>query len=133
MARNAPLAGHDIDALVAALAHPHDDAIQQLRKILRGLDPRIIEEIKWNAPSFRTTEHFATLQPRYRDGVQLILHFGARKRDVPDVSITDPAGLLQWLGPDRASVKFRDLGDLCARRDAFESVLRQWLGRLPAP
>ena len=59
-----PSSAQDIDLLVAALGHPHEDAIQCLRMILREADRRVVEEIKWNAPSYRTTGHFATLQPR---------------------------------------------------------------------
>ena len=117
----------DIDTLVAALGHPHEDAIQCLRAILREVDPRVVEEIKWNAPSFRITDHFATLQPRYRQGVQLILHFGAKKRDVPGLSVQDPEALLQWLAPDRASLKFIDLADLQYKRPALERLLRAWI------
>lgn len=120
----------NVDELVVALAHPHQDAIQLLRRILKELDPRVIEEIKWNAPSFRTIEHFATLQPRFLQGVQLILHFGAKKRDTSGVSILDPDGFLQWLGPDRASVKFRDAQELETRRAAFERVLRDWIAHI---
>ena len=120
----------NVDELVLALAHPHQDAIQLLRRILRELDPCVVEEIKWNAPSFRTTEHFATLQPRFVQGVQLILHFGAKKRDLAGVSIPDPDGFLQWLGPDRASVKFRDAQDLESRRTAFERLLRDWIAHV---
>jgi hypothetical protein len=90
----------------------------------------VIEEIKWNAPSFRTSEYFATLQPRFLQGVQLILHFGAKKRDTSGVSIADPDGFLQWLGPDRASVKFRDAQELETRRAAFERVLRDWIAHV---
>ena len=120
----------NVDELVVTLVHPHQDAIQLLRRILKELDPRVIEEMKWNAPSFRTSEHFATLQPRFLQGVQLILHFGAKKRDTSGVSIADPDGFLQWLGPDRASVKFRDAQELETRRAAFERVLRDWIAHV---
>ena len=122
-----PSSAEDIDLLVAALGHPHEDAIQCLRTILREVDPRVVEEIKWNAPSFRITDHFATLQPRYRQGVQLILHFGAKKRDVSGLSVRDPEALLQWLGPDRASLKYIDLADLQHKRPALERLLRAWI------
>jgi hypothetical protein len=39
---------------------------------------------KWNAPSFRTTEFFATLNLRAKDGVDrvwLVLHLGAKVKD----------------------------------------------------
>jgi len=92
-----------------------------------GADPGISEGIKWNAPSFRISEHFATFHLKAKDGVQLILHFGAKKRDgaSPRTAIADPESLLEWLGPDRASVRFRDDKEIAARRSAFRKVVRQ--------
>ena len=121
-----------VDSFLASLDHPHADAIRALRTIILGADPRIGEEIKWNAPSFRTTEHFATFQLRAKQGVQLILHFGAKKRArVPDRdAIADPVGLLEWLAPDRASVRFRDMADVTARGEAFADVLRHWIAHV---
>jgi hypothetical protein len=63
--------------------------------------------------------------------VQLILHLGAKKRpEVASPEIADPASLLQGLGPERASVKFRDLGHIDEMRADFVELVRQWLGRL---
>lgn len=44
-----------------------------------------------------------------------------------DGAIDDPAGLLEWLGDDRATVKFRDAADIAAKREAFAALLREWL------
>ena len=118
-----------VDALLATLGHPRAAEIQALRRVVRGADPRIAEGVKWNAPSFRTTEWFATVHLRAKDGVQVILHFGAKKRADfdPRGDIADPAGLLEWAGEDRAFVKFRDLADVEARSSAFAALLRQWI------
>jgi hypothetical protein len=97
----APKPAASVDAFLASLEHPFKREILALRQIMLGIDPAITEEIKWNAPSFRTTEHFATMQLRAKVGVQLILHFGARKRDTTGITIDGPHGLLEWLGPDR--------------------------------
>jgi hypothetical protein len=119
----------DVDAFLAALEHPHRAEILALRQIILGADPRIEEGIKWNAPSFRTSEWFATFHLRAKAGVQVILHFGAKVRDrsAARAAIADPDGLLEWLGPDRASAKFRDLDDVQAKRPAFTAVIRQWI------
>ena len=42
------------------LEHPHKPAIELLRRLVLGVDPSVREGIKWNAPSFRTGEYFAT-------------------------------------------------------------------------
>jgi hypothetical protein len=63
--------------------------------------------------------------------VQFILHLGAKKRDTA-VAIVDPESLLQWLGADRASVRFRDVDHVDAKRAAFSAVIRQWIEHVQA-
>ncbi|TWH99748.1 uncharacterized protein DUF1801 [Luteimonas cucumeris] len=125
-ADTAPKTG-SVEDFLAALEHPFKPEILALRTIVLGADAGIAEGIKWNAPSFRTSEYFATFHLRAKEGVQMILHRGARKRDGATVAIGDPEALLEWLGADRASVRFRDLPDIRARQSAFEQIIRQWI------
>jgi hypothetical protein len=124
-----PSAPEDVEAFLASLDHPHEQEILALRRIILGADPRIGEGIKWNAPSFRTSEWFATVHLRAKPGVQVILHFGAKKRAVfdPCTAISDPESLLEWAGDDRAFARFRDLADVEAKQSAFAAVIRQWI------
>lgn len=119
----------EVETFLAALDHPRKAEILALRQIILGADPRIGEGIKWNAPSFRTGEWFGTFHLRAKDGVQVILHFGAKKRDgfAPRTAIEDPESLLEWLADDRAAAKFRDLADVQAKQFAFASVIQQWI------
>jgi hypothetical protein len=124
-------AGGDVETFIASLEHPFKREVLALRLIIIGADARITEGIKWNAPSFRTSEWFATFQLRAKAGVQIILHLGAKKRLGFDKGeIADPAALLEWLGPDRASVKFHDLEHIDATRSDFVELLRQWVAHL---
>ncbi len=118
-----------VDVFLDALDHPFKAEIVALRQIILAADARIDEGIKWNAPSFRTSEYFATFHLRAKDGVQIILHLGAKVRDtaVTGITIEDPAALLEWLARDRAMVKFRDLQDIAGKRAAFTLLLRQWI------
>jgi hypothetical protein len=117
-----------VEVFLISLDHPFKPEILALRQIILNADPSISEGIKWNAPSFRTSEYFATFHLRAKDGVQLILHLGAKKRtDSTSVMIADPESLLEWLGKDRASAKFRNLKDVEAKRSAFTDILRQWI------
>jgi hypothetical protein len=119
-----------VDSLLASLDHPRVAEIQAVRAIILGATPGVREGVKWNAPSFATTEHFATFHLRARTGVQVVLHLGAKPR--PDAAVRDGVrdthGLLEWRGPDRATVSFRDLADVHAKADAFAEVIRQWVG-----
>jgi hypothetical protein len=117
-----------VQSFIDALEHPLKDEVVALRQLLLHADPAISEEVKWNAPSFRTTEHFATMHLRAKDAVQLVLHLGARsKRAVPSDAIADPQGLLKWLGPDRASIVFTGAEDLAHKSHAVVAIVRQWI------
>ena len=122
-------APEDVEAFLASLDHPSKPEILAIREIILGADPSIAEGIKWNAPSFYTTEHFATMNLRAKDGMQVILHFGAKKRDrsSPSAAIADPESLIEWLAEDRALAKFRNLEEVHARRSGFVDVIRQWI------
>lgn len=121
--------GAAVDALMAGLDHPHKDAIARLRSLVLATDPAIAEGVKWAAPSFRTHEYFATTHLRSKAGLGLILHLGAKARQLPaeGVAIDDPAGMLHWLAADRAQLLFADRADLEARKDALQGLLRQWI------
>lgn len=118
-----------VDAFIARLEHPAKTLVVQLRAAVLAADPAIAEGVKWNAPSFRTGEYFATMNLRAKVGVALVLHFGAKVRSVaagPE-SIDDAGRLLKWLAKDRALVEFANEADLQARQEALQAVLRQWI------
>lgn len=119
-----------VDDFMARLEHPFKPGIETIRTVMLGVDPSVSEGIKWNAPSFRTSEYFATVNLRARRGVDIILHLGAKVRALPagGITIPDPEQLLRWLGKDRASVSFGDTEDLLHKRAALHAVLREWIG-----
>jgi hypothetical protein len=118
-----------VDRFMAALEHPHKPEIEALRQGICAVDPSIAEGVKWNAPSWRTTDYFATTHLRAKTGFGLILHLGAKARDMPDgrLAIADPGGLLKWLGKDRAQVGFASAADFTARLPALQAIIRQWI------
>lgn len=118
----------EVDGFMRTLKHPLKREIETVRRLVLGVDPNVTEGIKWNAPSFRTTEFFATVNLRSTDRVQLILHLGAKVRDdLKEVTISDPTGLLKWLAKDRCSVTLGTGPEIARHREAFEKILRQWI------
>lgn len=119
----------DVDAFFFLLKHAHHDTLLAIRQAILSADPSITEGIKWNVPSFRTTEYFATLHLRAKQGAGVILHFGAKKREDlhARASLDDPASLLTWLSDDRAVALFTSLADFTARRTAFVRLITQWI------
>lgn len=118
-----------VDEFMAGLAHPSKDVVQAFRTAILGISPDIAEGMKWHAPSFRTHEYFATTNFREKDGIGLVLHLGAKVRELgpESLKIEDPAHLLKWLAKDRASLRFADLQDFEAKKAAFVTIVRSWI------
>ncbi len=121
-----------VDAFMAKLEHPAKKAVQALRAAILASDASISEGVKWNAPSFKVTEYFATTNLRTKAGVGLVLHFGAKVRavDAGKDTIRDPEGLLKWLAKDRATIVFADDKDLRAKTPALQAIVRQWIAHV---
>jgi hypothetical protein len=118
-----------VNQFMAGLKHPFKPGIAKLRGVILGVDPSVCEGIKWNSPSFRTAEYFATMNLRAKAGIGLILHLGAKARDVAPggLRIADPSKLLKWLGNDRALVEFETSGEVDKKTRALQALLRQWI------
>ena len=121
-----------VDEFMAKLDHACKAEIQALRRALLAIDPAIAEGIKWNAPSFRTTEYFATLHLREKAGFAVILHRGAKVREAPfpAMEIEDREKLLTWLAGDRARAVFRGKEDFDAKLPAFVELIRNWIAHV---
>lgn len=118
-----------VDAFMAKLEHPCKAEVQALRELILAADSSIAEGIKWNSPSYRTREYFATTNLRAKNGIGVILHLGAKARLLPagGIAIDDPKQLLKWLGKDRAMVEFDDVEDIRRKKAAFTAVVRRWI------
>jgi hypothetical protein len=115
-----------VDRFMTDSNHPLKTAILALRTLIRGVHPDIQEGIKWNAPSYRMGEYFATTNLRDKTGVGIILHLGAKVKDHA-LAIDDPQHLLTWLGSDRAALSFRDAADVQRHATAVSAILAQWI------
>lgn len=118
-----------VNALMASLLHPLKTEIEAIRNCVLSADSKIKEGVKWNAPSFRTHEYFATTNLRDKQGVGVILHLGAKVREQGSagLNVADPSGLLTWLAADRASVTFVDIKDFESKKAAFTALIQGWI------
>lgn len=120
-----------VNRYMAALEHPRKAEIEALRALILGVDPRITESVKWNAPSFAIADHFATMRLHPNDMLQIVFHTGAKvKPDAKAMKIEDPDGLLKWAAKDRALATLDDAADLAAKRAALVSIVQQWIAQL---
>ena len=118
-----------VDEFMLSLQSPKHELVQALREVILKVDNTVAEGIKWNAPSFRTSEYFATTNLRVKQGIGVILHLGAKVRELPEgeIAIKDPLGMLKWLAKDRAAIEFTDLASFRSAKSAFQAILKQWL------
>lgn len=133
----------EVDLFVRALKHSMTPELESIRQLIRGVSPTINEGIKWNSPSFRTTDWFATVNvvgggrpPRPGDppALRLVLHAGAKVKasSAEGLKIEDPTGLLQWLAGDRAMVMLtpKNSKEWKDQLAALKKIIKQWIAHL---
>jgi hypothetical protein len=126
-----PTGSQSVEILLDTLDHPHVAAFRRLRELILGLDPRMTEEVKWNAPSFKLEDHFATFKLHPPKDIQLVLHTGAKVKIPPrEFQIDDPAGLLKWPAKDRCVLTLQSVEALSERESAVAGIVRQWIAQL---
>lgn len=121
-----------VTALLDASKHPLRSEIDALRTIILSADKSIVEGVKWNAASFRTTDWFATLNgPKQVKEPMIILHAGAKAKGlVLKDRIADPQGLIKWLANDRGQIILKDAADIRAKQKALQTIVSAWIQEL---
>jgi hypothetical protein len=88
-----PSESDKVDEYMKRLKHPLSDVVEALRQIILKTDPKIGEEVKWNAPSFFYTGEMEPFNPKeYRrylvvfnlfkkDCIRLVFWGGAKVKD----------------------------------------------------
>jgi hypothetical protein len=112
-------ANPEVEAFLADLAHPLQDAIEAVRAAILAASPEIDEAIKWKSPTFMYRGNMASLDPRSKQHVLLLFHTGARS--------ADPGGLIEGDGAMARYVRFADLADVRRKRRALTAVVCEWV------
>lgn len=111
-----------VDDFMAALMHPFKAEVQALRDIIKGVDPRITEQIKWNAPSYRFTDYLCTFHLHATQHVHLVFHNPA--------IASIPSPILEGDYADRRMAYFTSMDDVHAKRAELEQVIRSLMERM---
>jgi hypothetical protein len=122
----------EVAAFLDKLDHPRKRDIEAVRRIILATSPTIREGIKWNGPSFRTSEWFATFFLRAQSRVQIVFHTGAKVKDhaTNGVKIADPLGLCEWLAKERCLVTVGQGPEIQQNRAALQAIVRAWIRQL---
>lgn len=117
-----------VETWLATLAPELRQTVDALRAIVIGAAPELVEEIKWNAPSFRDgAVHKVTLGIERKGGVRIVLHRGAAKQDLAGWSFDDPDKLAAWPARDRGVMTFSTDSQVRACRDALHQFIARWI------
>lgn len=109
----------EVDDYLLKKAHPMNDEIDRVRKIILATDDRIEECIKWSSPTFTYKGNMASFFMNAKKHVSLMFHKGA--------FINDPSGLLTGDGKEGRLAKFADMDEIKNRKEDLESVVREWI------
>jgi hypothetical protein len=117
-----------VNAYMKSLEPPLKPVVEAIRGSILQADSRITEGIKWNSPSFYCYGWFAAVNIRAKNGVQVVLHHGAKVRADTTLSSTidDASHLLTWPSQDRAVLSFISTEDFQSKHEAFEKIIKQW-------
>lgn len=111
-----------VDAFLSRLEHPLKAEVLTIREIIKGVDPNITEQIKWNAPSFSYRDYIATFNLHPKHHVHLVFHN-------PDIASIESA-LLEGDYVDRRMAYFTSMEDVHAKRAALEQVVRALIEKM---
>jgi hypothetical protein len=111
-----------VDEFMAKLNHPFKAEVQVIRDMIKGVNPAIAEQVKWNAPSFSYTDYIATFSLHITDRLLLIFHN-------PSIASIH-SDILEGDYPDRRLVYFSGMQDVQAKQPALEYVVRELIRRM---
>jgi hypothetical protein len=106
-----------VEAYMEKLGHPYKAEVEVLRDIIKGVNEKITEQAKWNAPSYRYKDYIATFNLRAQQHIHLIFHNPAIASIQSDI--------LEGNYPDRRMVYFSDMNDVLAKKAAVEYVVSE--------
>lgn len=111
-------ASAEVDAWFARYDNPQKTLVLAVRKVLLDADARIGEAIKWQSPTFVYKGNLASVNPKSKAHVSLMLHSGARiPGDFPS---------LEGTGDVARVMKIADAADLKAKTAELRRLAKAW-------
>ena len=111
-----------VDEFLSAQTPTVRASVESLRSLVMDAEPRLVEIVKWNSPSYVLDgADRLTINVGRNGAVVLVLHRGVSEAEVAGAASSftgDPAGLLTWHSDIRASVP---------ASSASRDVVRAWL------
>ena len=109
----------EVDTFVSELGHPLEAAINTVRDVVLGVDPRIVETIKWKSPTFVFQGNIASIEPRSKKQVSVLFHQGAK--------LPGKHPMLEGGGGTVRYLRFADEADVARKRRHLENAISAWI------
>lgn len=109
----------EVNAFMQQLEHPLKAEIEALRAIIKGANPKIMECIKWNAPSYYAKEDMVTFHLRSKKMVNLVFHHIAIVKIKSD--------LLKGEYKDRRLMHFENMEEAKQYQTELERILNEYV------
>lgn len=121
----------NVDEFMQNLDHPFKEGIEFLRQIIIKCDKDITEEIKWNAPSFKIKEHFATFKLYPPKSIQIILHTGAKKKEnSKKFLLNEKFKFIKWITNDRCVITLKSNMEPIKLEKEISQIIKSWIKQL---
>jgi len=127
-----PSESDKVDEYMKRLKHPLSEVVEALRQIIIKTDPKIGEEVKWNAPAFFYTGEMEPFNPKeYR---RHLVVFNLFKKDCIRLvfwgggKVNDTSGFLEGDYADgRRLAMFYGMEDVKSKRAKLQKIVKQQL------
>ena len=105
--------------------------INKLRELILHTEPRLVENLKWNAPNYvyndedRITFNLMNKQ----NVVKIIIHMGATRKENKKASpvLGNGQGLVEWNSDIRGTIRFNGMSDISLKKEPFQTLISDWL------
>lgn len=105
--------------------------INKIRDLIVEVEPRLEENIKWNAPNYvykgedRITFNLMNKQNK----VKLVIHMGASKKENKKGNpvLANDEKIVDWNSDIRGTITFEDISDIEAKTESLKKVIRSWI------
>lgn len=119
----------EVTSFLDNLNHPLRNEIERIRQIILISNPKLSENIKWNAPNYSYDgEDRITMRIQPPKQIQIIFHRGAKVLEQPkNRLINDESKLLVWKTNDRAVATFRNMQEITSNESNFTGIVKEWI------
>ena len=109
---------NDVDEWFATKKPPAEAALQRVRQVILGADPRMAVYVKYGNPQFAFGGDMASFVQTGRKTVSLMFHRGGK--------IVGTFPHMEGTGRQVRFMRFTDAGEVDARAEELSGVVRAW-------